>query len=1045
MSLIFLIAIVGIQGFRNMPINLFPDTDYPQITVLTFYPGASAKDVEDKVTRLIEKELNTIDQVRKVSSSIKDEITAVTSEFEYTKGLEGAATDVTNALKKIEGQLPPDIRPPQIFKISTATQPTMTLSLTPKEKAPYDLAKLRQLADNNIKEDLLRLPNVANVEVFGGYNPELLISIKPDLLNGYGISITQVLVAVASQNLNIPNGLVIRQKEQYILKTQGELTSKQTAENIVVAHAGNGDIRLKDIADIVPAYQERQSLYHGNNKSAIGINILRSHEGNSLDTIKSVEKALPRLKAEYSLISFEISDTQKDLIERSISNMIDALRNAIIMTILVIFLFLADVRGMIIAAISIPFTYLLTFAVMYVTGSEFNMVTLTAVIVAVGILLDDAIVVLENIERRYHQNKEDLKTAVFGGTDEVMLAIFSGTYATIMVLIPIIYIGGYVQTVLRPLAVTLTTALVASYVVSVTVIPLFAPLIMRAQPKKNRLENVVQLFDRYLISPIRDFYVQLLGTALHHKTLFLIGALVALVISIEEMPLIGRSLAPPLDSGIIKVAFEADSNTSLSKTEEILNQMELVIKRIPGLVRVSITVGSEPGIISFGSGRIPQQGNMTIHLVDRFHRRESIWQIEDQLRPEFRKIAGLKNVDVYDYGATAISSIKAPIDIMISGPDARIIDSIGNEIIEKLTKVRGLTGVSRNWTDDKKEIAFKVDMEKAGIYGMSPVTISQQIAAAVRGGVSSVFRVPGQDGYFIRVQYDPRYRDNLSAIESMLIQTPKGLVPVKELGTLNIIKTQTSISRQYLQPTLNIYGYRSKTAISHIHAGLDKVLKEVKLPPGYTISHEGDVKTMKESFGRLTAALLIGLILLYFSLVPAFNSWIHPLTIMSTIPLSLIGAIWSMLVTGKQQSQIAFMGMILLAGLVVKNSILLIDFIEGARARGESLQDAIRGSVYVRTRPILMTAIGTSVGMLPIALEWAIGLERLSPLAVVATGGLMVSTFLTLIYVPVLYSLFDGLKEKVKQFLPLRKPVQLENDKEYHDQQKGLQKEPLRG
>ena len=301
-SLIFLFAIVGVLGFLKMPINLFPDTDYPQITVLTFYPGASAKDVEDKVTRLIEKELNTIDLVRKVSSSVKDEITATTAEFEYTKGLESAATDVANALKKVEGQLPADIRPPQIFKISAATQPTMTLSLRPKENAPYDLAKIRQLADNNIKEDLLRIPDVANVEVFGGYIPELLISIRPDSLNSNDNSLTQVLSAIAGQNINIPNGLIIRTRDQYILKTQGELSRIEGAANIIVGHIGNGDIRLKDISEIKPAYQERQSLYHGNGKPAIGLNILRSYEGNSIATIRSVEKALPSLKMKYSMI-----------------------------------------------------------------------------------------------------------------------------------------------------------------------------------------------------------------------------------------------------------------------------------------------------------------------------------------------------------------------------------------------------------------------------------------------------------------------------------------------------------------------------------------------------------------------------------------------------------------------------------------------------------------------------------------------------------------------------------------------------------------------
>ena len=399
-------------------------------------------------------------------------------------------------------------------------------------------------------------------------------------------------------------------------------------------------MHLKDVADIIPGYQERQSLYHGNGKPAIAVSILRSHSGHDMDTIHAVQKALPALKAKYPMINLAIADTQQELIEKSVDNMIDALRDAIIMTVLVIFLFLADIRGMIIAAVSIPFTYLLTFAVMYLMGMEFNMVTLTGIILAVGMLLDDAIVVIENIERRYHQNKDDMKDAVFGGTDEVMLAIFSGTYATIMVLLPIIFIGGFVQTILRPLAMTLSIALAVSYIVSVTVIPLFAPLILRAEAKKNKVERITQLFDRYVISPIRDFFVGMLGTALKHRALFIIVAVAALVFSLRQMPLVGRDLMPPMDTGIIKVSFEADSNTSLARTEEILNRMEEILRATPGLVRMSTTVGSEPGVISFGSGRMPQQGLATIHFVDRFHRKETIWQIEDRLREAFRQDSG---------------------------------------------------------------------------------------------------------------------------------------------------------------------------------------------------------------------------------------------------------------------------------------------------------------------------------------------------------------------------------------------------------------------
>jgi len=1012
-SLIFLVAAIGIIGFKKIPVNLFPDSEYPQIAVVTFYPGASASDIESEVTRIIEKQLNTIDGVRKVSSATKDEVSAVVVEFEYSKGLEAAATDVANELKRIEGSLPKGIRAPQIFKISSATQPTMTLALRPSPGSAYDLAKIRQLAENEIKEDLLRIPEVANVEVFGGYEPELLVRVDPDRMYSFGLSLPELISALSAQNRNMPNGLIIRDSHQFLLKTEGEFKNKEEAEDIVVARTPSGTVYLKDIADVEPAYRERQSFYHGNGHPAIGVNILRSYTGNSISTIKAVEKALPELKKKYAGVVFDISDTQKELIEGSVDNMIDALRDAVVMTVLVIFLFLADIRGMIIAAISIPFTYLLTFAVMYLIGYEFNMVTLTAVILAVGMLLDDAIVVIENIERRYHGGGEDLKTAVFGGTDEVMLAIFSGTYATVMVLLPIIYIGGFVQTVLRPLSVTLSIALAASYVVSVTVIPLFAPMIMRARPGKNRFERLVQLFDRFVISPIRDFFVGLTATALKHRLWFLLFGVIIFVASMRQMPLVGRDLMPPMDTGIIKVSYTVDSNTSASKIEAITSRMEDIIRKTPGFVRLSTTAGSEPGVISFGSGRALQQGMMTIHFVDRFHRKASIWQIEDRLRNAFRRIPGLTYVDVFDYGATPLSSIKAPVDLMISGPDPKVLDRIGDEVVKRLQNVRGLTSISRSWRADKKEVMFNVDIDRAALYHINPASISSQVASSLRGSPASVFRVPGQDGYLIRVRFTPQARDSVEHLSEMLIKTPQGFVPLGELGSFRTIRTQTVRTRQYLQPTLDVYAYRKTFSITHIQEDIEKALKGIELPGGYSISNEGDLKQMKESFGRLRAALIIGLVLLYFSLVPAFKSWLNPLTIMSAIPLALIGALWSMLITGKHQCMPSFMGMILLAGIVVKNSILLIDFIEEARARGESVRDAIVGSVRIRTRPILMTAVGTSVGMLPIALEWAIGLERLSPLAIVAIGGLMVSTFLTLVYVPVLYSLFDDLKEKI--------------------------------
>ncbi len=762
---------------------------------------------------------------------------------------------------------------------------------------------------------------------------------------------------------------------------------------------------------------EPRSAYHGNGRPAVAVNIQRATTGNALRTIADVSSVLPELEKSYPGIDFSIPDTQGDLIELSVGNMLDALRDAVIMTVIVIFLFLADLRGMTLAAISIPFTYLLTFAIMWLIGYEFNMVTLTAVIIAVGMLLDDAIVVLENIERHYHEVGTDVHEAVVGGTQEVMLAIFSGTYATVMVLLPIIYIGGFVQTVLRPLSVSLVIALISSYIISVTVIPLLAPFLLKRSDGggRNRFERIVFRFDELVVEPIRDFYVRLTGVALKHRGLFLLVGFLMLAASARQMPLVGRDLMPPMDTGIIKINFETDANTSLEATEKAMSEMERIILSRPEVTSVSSVIGSEPAVISFGAGRLPQQGQITVHLVDRFHRDATMWDIENDFRDRFHRIPGLTSVDVFDFGATALSTIRASVDVMISGPDIQELDHIGKEVERRLREhLRGATSITRSWTLDSVEVQFRADPEKLALYRISPAAVVGQLAGAVRGFPSSVFRIPNQDGLALWVQLPRSDRTHVDQLTSYPIMTPFGQVPLAQLGTITRRPVASVITRQGLQRTLDIQAYRAKRPISHMQEDVMAALEGIELPPGYHISHEGDIKQMNESFGRLGKALLLGLVLLYFSLVPAFKSWIHPLTIMSAIPLALIGASWGMLIAGKHGCMPSMMGMILLAGIVVKNSILLIDFIATAKERGESTYDALVGSVRIRTRPILMTAVGTSVGMVPIALEWAIGLERLSPLAIVAIGGLMVSTFLTMVYVPILYSLFEDAEHAVR-------------------------------
>ncbi|OAQ20807.1 efflux RND transporter permease subunit [Thermosulfurimonas dismutans] len=1011
-SLLILGVVLGFRSFQKMPLNLFPDANYPKIAVILVWPGASAEDMEDKVARPVEKELATLDLVRKVKSSSRDEVAAVSVEFEYEKSLDSAEVDVSAVLDRIWADLPRGLLPPRIFRISDATTPVCTLAVSPKPGTHLDLAKVRQIADNELREALLRIPEVAQVEVFGGYLPEIRVEIDRDRMARYGLSLSQVISALYAQNLNIPGGLILRNRDQILIKVTGEVLEREKLGDLVVASFEDGEIHLRDIAEIRIFYAERQSLFHGNGRPAIGLNILRPEKGHVTNTLSALRRELPRIKKTFPDLVIEVADTQADLIRTSTSNMVEALRDAILLTVAVIFFFLARGRVTLLAAVSIPFTYFMTFFGMRVLGFELNIVTLTAVIIAVGLLVDDAIVVIENIDRHIRLGKNP-REAALSGTNEIWLADFAGTLTTIVVLVPIMFVGGYVEKILRPLAVVLTLALLSSYVISITVIPLLAPKVLRDDTQRNFLERIFYRLSKLLLNPLRNFFTGLFVLAERRRLLFIAGAIGLLVVSLRQMPLVGRDLMPPMDTGIIKVSFETEPNTVLAHTEEIVNQMEKIIRNTPGFIRMATVVGSEPEVISFGAERTPQQGLITAHFVDRFHRKKSIWEIEDELRKAFSRIPGLKYIHVYEFGATPLSSITAPVEVMISGPDIKILDQLAEEVKSRLYQVKGLTTISRNWDMEKREVHLKLDLERLSRYGLSPTSLAEAIRGAFSGAKATVLRVPGEDGYIVTVRLPLEARSSLSDLKTFEIATKKGPVPLNELADFEVVKTLTVFTRENLSPVVNVLGYRTTAAITHLQLQVEEVLSDLLLPPGYRISQEGEIKPMKEAFGRLRGAIIVSLILLYFALVPTFRSFGHPLTIMVAIPLSLIGAVWGLLIVGRHFCMPAFMGLILLSGIVVNNSIILIDFIERARARGSSRREAILSAIRIRTRPIIMTAASTITGMLPIAAERAVGLERLSPLAVVAIGGLFVSTLLTLLYVPLFYTLFEDARTKL--------------------------------
>ncbi len=1009
-----LVVGMGIYGSVAIRTDLFPPAQRPTVAVLVAQPGASAGDIASYVVRPLERSCQSSSGVRKVSSVSKDEVGIVTVEFEYDKGLQEAVTDVMAALDKVKSVLPEDVMEPQVFKIGDFSVPVMTLAVGPAADSGLDLAVTRQLADNDLKDALLNIPEVSDVEVFGGDVREIAIQVDPARLASLNIPLPVLINAIRAGNRDVPDGFLLNEESQIVIKTRGELQRSRQLGDIPIPHGGQV-VHLRDVATITNTISDPTSAFHFNGQAAVAINILRHENANTVSTIKAIKESLQEINQDFSQLDIRIADSQERIIGQSIDNLLSSLFSTIAITVLVIFLLIADLRSALVSGISIPFTYFLTFSVMLLTGMQFDIVTMTAIILALGLLVDNAIVVLENIERNYQLKGGDLRVIARESTKEIMQAVFSGTFSTIIVLVPIMFLGGYVQKVMFPLVMVLTIALLSSFVVSVTIIPLAAPFIIRHANRDERpalvvLNRLAGYFQSAFVDRARDFFEEAFGFVNRHKVIFLVGILILLPMSMRLMEIVGRDLMPPMDTGIVKVRVETESDFTVSRAQELLASMEEIVSAQDGVLEQLSYIGSEAGLISFGKGRTSQQIDMTINYIDRFQRDESVWDLEDVLRREIQGLPGVKYVDVTEFGATPLSSIAATVDVQITGNDFEVLNQVGMDVSHQLAQRPGFTSVSRSWAMDRPEYHLVFDRHECARLGVTPVDVSYQVAIASRGVPISVMRTFNQDGVKIRFRLDKSSRESMQRLLSIPIQTPGGFqVPLNALARAEKVFVPSVITRSGLAYTTNVFGLRATSPVSFLYDQRNAAVEKVDLPAGVKVTSEGEMKQMNESFGRLAKALIVSIILLYFTFVIIFRSYLEPVVIMLSIPFAAIGGVWGLLIVDKHGCMPAFMGFILLTGVIVNNAILLIDFIKVYRREGHTLDEAVKMAIRVRTRPILMTATTTIVGMIPIASEQAIGLERLSPLAVVAIGGLILGTFLTLVYIPVLYIL----KEKI--------------------------------
>mgnify|MGYP005849626815 FL=1 len=1013
-----LIAAVGAFAFFRTPTDLFPDTVPPQVVVVTVWPGADADDIADKVTQVIEKELNTLSGLKRVTSTSRDEVSSINAEFYYDKDLGEAVLDVQNAVSRIRASLPSAILEPRIYRISDATRPLLTLSLTPKPESAKDLSQIRLLAENQIEDELLNVPGVADVDVFGAHKPEIKIRVSREQLAANNLMLGEVLAALARHNVSAPAGTVYSPNREYLLKVSGEFANLDQIRRTPIRFIEGGVLRLRDVARVELGESEQRSVYHGNGKPAIAINVLRPEHGPTVEAIRNIKNKLPKLGAEYPDIDFTITDDQQPIIDLNVTGMRSSLLQAVLLTIAVIFLFLADLRAALVVSISIPMAFLASLVVLWFSPYTLNMVTLSGMIIAVGMVVDASIVVLENIYRHYREDEDKNPVrAASVGAREVTLAITAGMLTTVIVLIPVMFAGGYTQQTMRPLNLIISATLVGSLLAALTIVPLMASrLLAHGKRKRSFIERIFSVTDRG-VDRLGRFYLGLLRGALRHRWVVLILAGVFLVLTMKQVkPLIGGELMPPMDTGIVNLDFETPSDYTPRQVENTLSEIEAMVYETPGVLTISSVVGSEPGEISFGgAGATAQSGQVKITLVDRTQRKDDIWKIQDQWREKLRKIPGVQDFTIAEYGATPLSTTRAPLDLIVSGPDPRVLDELAGKAILALDGTPGLVDVRRSWRIDKRDCRIQIDPDLAELYHLSPPSIATELRTAVKGVAATPMRLSGYLDIPITVQYQGADIEFPSQLRDVYLDTPMGQVPLRSLAQIHPHRTQPFVTREELLPTIDITAVNRGYTIGQVTGMVKNKLTGLKTPAGYSIQIAGTAVDMKVGQQEMGRALMIGFVLLFILLVAMFKSFLHPFTIMAAIPPAVAGGFWGLLLFDKPMCKPAMMGMILLGGTIVNNSILLLDFIINARASGMARDEAILQSVRLRLRPILMTTVSTIIGLTPLIFEMAVGLERMSPLGIVAASGLLVGTFLTMIVIPVVYSIMDGLSGTAAQ------------------------------
>lgn len=1003
------LLVVGLFAYFKLSVEQFPDVEFPIVVVSTAYPGATPESVESEVTRPVEDAVNTISGVRTLTSRSLEGRSTVIIEFELTVSAVAAVQDVREKIAQVTPKFRDEIKTPEITRFSPDNQPVASITVRSERR---DLRELTTLADQVILKRLQTVRGVGQAYIVGGLKRRINILPNPEKMQAYGVGMDQLVAVLKAENQQIPLGTLTRPQTEFVVQIEGRVADPRRLGELVLARRGNTSVTVGDIATVEDGSEEKEAVALFNGDRQLAISFVKVQGSNTLEVITGLKQAIKDLQPDLpSDISLQFMRDDSRAILSSVNGVQRTLIEGAILTVLIVFLFLNSWRSTVITGLTLPIAVIGTLAAVYAAGFTLNKLTLMALSLAIGILIDDAIVVRENITRHVAMGKSH-RQAALDGTNEIGLAVLATTFCIVAVFLPVAFMGGIIGRFFLQFGITVTVAVLISLFVSFTLDPMLSSVWHDpdSQPNARRgpIGRAVGLVDKGM-ERLGRLYRRILSWSLRFRWLVLLLAVASFIgtIGILRSGAIGTEFLPEPDLSEILVEITTPSGSAIDYTEAKIRQAQDALKEFP-------EVGYSFASINAGSFARRNVGTLYVRFVPIDQRRKSPQQMAVHFRERLGLIAGIDNINIGQ--ANLGGSLNKPIMIALKGQDLATLDKLTQQAMEVMRTVPGVADLESSLKANKPTVALDVDRQLAADLGVSTTAIANTLRPLLAGEEAGTWKAPDSEDYdvFVRLPRDDRTgmpdlaRIYVASSQMNADGNPK-MVALSQVVAIQPSTGSTQINRRDLAREVLLSATTDGRPVGEVSRAIQAKLEEMDLPPGYRFWFGGASKDMKESAGYAAAALLLAIIFIYLILASQFASFLQPIAIMASLPLSLFGVVVGLWAWGSTFSMFAVIGFIMLMGLVTKNAILLIDFVNHARREGMSRTDAILEAGEIRLRPILMTTLAMIFGMLPLAMAIGEGAKQTAGMAHAVIGGLISSTLLTLVVTPVIFTYLDDL------------------------------------